>query len=473
MKRRTIVEFLLYLGWFTLLVVVASCVSTWLLGTSVKPIPNHQASKLHNDLTPSITNASEPSLNTNNSNASSSTSSPATILSAGTTTSSTHSKTFTPPSLAYTSISSQTFSSQAIVAQSVERIFASHQWLTQVWKPLDNNHSHHLLTFTFVASSARVFLTHIPTLKMYDVTIVDMSSSTNKQTAEDPNKNQAKEQVTEQTKTSSQPDQKSTSNTAPTTKLNPSGPISATDVTALSPYVCGPESLAVGIKHFRYAQAKESDLVWSGFGNAKDARFLIHRKVKDALWELVTAARVDGVNLVPASIFRSVARQQGIIDRKRQEQQPRYQIFYYSSEPRYSEHHTGFALDFFPIGLKFSDTPQYAWLKKNAKKYGWHQTFSGAYIKKSGVSRETWHWRYEGKRGEFKYLFAESDAGVCQNKSLQPTTQASNSQRDLPSSHHNLKRHHHSLLNPLNSSNSAKSSSTSKFSSTSDTHPSK
>lgn len=177
--------------------------------------------------------------------------------------------------------------------------------------------------------------------------------------------------------------------------------------------MCAPEALAVGIKHFKYDEPHADELVWSGYGSKNDTKYKIHRDVKPALQELIDAAKRDGVTLTPGSIFRGVARQRQIVNNKYNQGQSAKKIYYTSSHPGYSEHHTGFAVDFTPINDGFAKTAGYRWLKNNAHKYGWEQTFTAEYAAYSGVAEESWHWRYIGKHGEYVSLFEASRNRRC------------------------------------------------------------
>lgn len=165
--------------------------------------------------------------------------------------------------------------------------------------------------------------------------------------------------------------------------------------------VCSPVALAVGIEHFSYDEAFAEDLVWSGYGDKRHENKLIHKDVKQPLQDLVKAAAKDKVALYPSSMFRSVRAQDAIVKRKvRQKQSPKT-IYHTSSPAGFSEHHTGYAVDFAPINANFAKTKGYQWLVKNAEKYGWQQTFTPEFSAQTGVSEESWHWRYVGdERGQ-------------------------------------------------------------------------
>lgn len=180
----------------------------------------------------------------------------------------------------------------------------------------------------------------------------------------------------------------------------------------VNPDICSPKSAMVGIRHFKYNEPLSSELVWSGFGSKNEERYKIHRDAKDALYTLVNAAKADGVTLKPSSIFRSIRRQQQIITDKLKTQDP-YEVYHTSSPAGYSEHHTGFAVDFGSIDESFTTTRAYHWLSNNAYRYGWEQTFTPEYSAYSGVSEESWHWRYIGQNREFSHIFQHSKQRAC------------------------------------------------------------
>ena len=153
---------------------------------------------------------------------------------------------------------------------------------------------------------------------------------------------------------------------------------------------CAPEALAVGIRHYRYAQASANDLV-----NIEGGKQL-HRDAANALRALQARARQDGVTLTVLSGFRSVEHQRRIVQRKKAAGQSARQIYYTSSYPGFSEHHTGFAVDFNSLQYGFENTKAYQWLVRNAPAMGWKQSFTRESSRENGVSYEPWHWKYVG-----------------------------------------------------------------------------
>ncbi|OPH33792.1 M15 family metallopeptidase [Moraxella atlantae] len=150
------------------------------------------------------------------------------------------------------------------------------------------------------------------------------------------------------------------------------------------------DAIKAGVKHYRFDEARAADLESIG------GRHQLTHEAAAALRQLQAAARKDGVNLPVGSAFRSVAYQQGIVNRKRAAGQSDAQIFKVSSAPGYSEHHTGYALDFEPINHSFGNTKAYAWLRQNAARYGWEQSFTPEAVRNTRVAVEEWHWKYKG-----------------------------------------------------------------------------
>lgn len=70
-----------------------------------------------------------------------------------------------------------------------------------------------------------------------------------------------------------------------------------------------------------------------------------------------------------------------------------------SARPGYSEHQTGFAIDFSFGNCYldcFNDSPQYHWMQKNAAAYGFIERYPPGFESITGYSPESWHWRYVG-----------------------------------------------------------------------------
>jgi len=107
------------------------------------------------------------------------------------------------------------------------------------------------------------------------------------------------------------------------------------------------------------------------------------------------AAARDGVELQVVSAFRSIEYQLGILKRKLERGLSMEQILRVSAAPGYSEHHSGRALDITTSGFaaleeEFEDSPAFAWLKKNARRFGFHLSYPRK--NRHGIAYEPWHW---------------------------------------------------------------------------------
>lgn len=115
-----------------------------------------------------------------------------------------------------------------------------------------------------------------------------------------------------------------------------------------------------------------------------------------AAWRKMRAAAArDGIELLPISGFRSVARQTRIIRRKLAEGQAIGAILKLVAAPGCSEHHTGRALDLGSPGhtgldADFAITPAFRWLTRHGAKYGFHLSYSRK--NPLGIAFEPWHW---------------------------------------------------------------------------------
>lgn len=149
------------------------------------------------------------------------------------------------------------------------------------------------------------------------------------------------------------------------------------------------EAGRAGFYHFRFPEASAADLVTIN-------GYKVNRMAVDNLRRMIADARSQGVSLTIGSAFRSVEYQRGIVQRKKAAGQSLSKIYYVSSHPGFSEHHTGLAIDFTPINHGFAKTAGYRWLQNNANNYGFVQTFTPSYSRATGISEESWHWKFTG-----------------------------------------------------------------------------
>ena len=109
----------------------------------------------------------------------------------------------------------------------------------------------------------------------------------------------------------------------------------------------------------------------------------------EAMERMFAAAEADNVNgFIVTSGYRDYARQAEIFAETEAGK---------AQEPGASEHQTGLAFDVTTETANgFESTPQYAWLMKNAHKYGFIQRYPANKAHSTGISYEPWHYRYVG-----------------------------------------------------------------------------
>lgn len=118
-----------------------------------------------------------------------------------------------------------------------------------------------------------------------------------------------------------------------------------------------------------------------------------------AAWrKMKAAAAADGVIIQLISAFRSIDRQVEILKEKLAEGHALDEILSASAPPGYSEHHTGRAIDIDtegapPLEIEFERTPAFAWLTKNAGRFGFVLSFPQG--NRYGYQYEPWHWFYK------------------------------------------------------------------------------
>lgn len=101
------------------------------------------------------------------------------------------------------------------------------------------------------------------------------------------------------------------------------------------------------------------------------------------------------VKLQIVSAFRSIEYQLGIVERKRARGLSMDEILRVSAAPGYSEHHTGRCVDFTAqefaaLEEEFEHSPAFAWLQRNASRFGFVLSYPRDNI--HGIAYEPWHW---------------------------------------------------------------------------------
>ena len=109
---------------------------------------------------------------------------------------------------------------------------------------------------------------------------------------------------------------------------------------------------------------------------------------------MIKQAEKDSVFFQVKSGFRSYPYQAQIFARRMNEGESFERVARDVAPPGYSEHMLGTALDLVTDTTPFAFSKAYKWLKANAEKYGFIESYPKD--SESGFSWEPWHWRYAG-----------------------------------------------------------------------------
>jgi len=119
-----------------------------------------------------------------------------------------------------------------------------------------------------------------------------------------------------------------------------------------------------------------------------------------AAWcRMVAAAAHDGLELLPISGYRSVARQARLIRKKLAAGHRITDILQLVAAPGCSEHHTGRAIDVgspedCALDEDFARTAEFRWLNRHASRFGFNLSYPRG--NPHGIGYEPWHWCWDG-----------------------------------------------------------------------------
>ncbi len=144
---------------------------------------------------------------------------------------------------------------------------------------------------------------------------------------------------------------------------------------------------------------KPKDLVEITAKHADNVKY-IDRKANEALVNMFSDAKKEGINLRVVSGYRSFQYQVNLFDRY-VKKDGFEKANKYSALPGQSEHQTGLAVDVdnnsdakYTVSVKFEETDAFKWLQKNAYKYGFILRYPKGKEGITGYTYEPWHYRY-------------------------------------------------------------------------------
>lgn len=138
-------------------------------------------------------------------------------------------------------------------------------------------------------------------------------------------------------------------------------------------------------------------------------------QIEEPVEALINAALADGIELKFVSAYRSVEEQQAVVDSVinqniasgMSEEDAKTTAMSVLTEPGYSEHHTGLAIDLVDTAYYqnhtsdllvegYSETASAKWLAENAPKYGFILRYPKGKESETDINFEPWHYRYVG-----------------------------------------------------------------------------
>lgn len=161
------------------------------------------------------------------------------------------------------------------------------------------------------------------------------------------------------------------------------------------------------LNHRRYEVANADTLV------ALNANSGIRLKpeAQSAVNNMIAKAKAEGVQLGLISGFRTLADQDYLyFDLKAERGESAQTRAEVSAPPGYSEHHTGYAVDFIDesrpnthLEESFETTAAFQWLEKNAAFFNFEMSFPKDNAAEVGY--EPWHWRYVGNQESLELFY--------------------------------------------------------------------
>lgn len=124
----------------------------------------------------------------------------------------------------------------------------------------------------------------------------------------------------------------------------------------------------------------------------------LSRRAMPDLLAMVEAARIDGIELMVSSAYRSFD-YQGRLYQRHVDQVGREAADLVSARPGHSQHQLGTALDFGSISEGYGDTANGRWVARHAWRYGFSLSYPRGATERTGYSYEPWHFRYIGRVG--------------------------------------------------------------------------
>ena len=124
----------------------------------------------------------------------------------------------------------------------------------------------------------------------------------------------------------------------------------------------------------------------------------LSRRILPDLLAMVEAARIDGIELMVSSAYRSFDYQAGLYQRH-VDRIGREAADLVSARPGHSQHQLGTAVDFGSISDGYGETANGRWVARHAGRFGFSLSYPRGATERTGYNYEPWHFRYIGRVG--------------------------------------------------------------------------
>ncbi|MFA5301179.1 MAG: M15 family metallopeptidase [Bacteroidales bacterium] len=129
----------------------------------------------------------------------------------------------------------------------------------------------------------------------------------------------------------------------------------------------------------------------------RGAMNLLRKEAASAFANMCRRAARDSITLwnrsayrsdtVQRELFENAVRRSGLTNAEQ-----------FSARPGHSEHQSGLTTDINSVHYSFGNTPESAWLKKHAHRFGFIERYPPGKEHITGYRYEPWHYRYVGKK---------------------------------------------------------------------------
>lgn len=169
----------------------------------------------------------------------------------------------------------------------------------------------------------------------------------------------------------------------------------------------------VDLEDWKYLLVNEVNPLEEDF-EVETARFssgqYVDKRIRDSLKQMFSDAKKEGLSLMVCSSYRDIKKQDQLMDSAIKRYMRRgmtYTEAFYEAKEQIaltgtSEHHTGLAVDIVgtdhqSLDAAQANTAEAIWLEEHAAEYGFILRFPADKEEITGISFESWHFRYVGE----------------------------------------------------------------------------